>query len=42
MMTPEILSVLVGTSEREIFRLIESGEIFFIEHDRVLACTSCY
>ena len=42
MIAPEVLSLLAGTSEREIFRLIEAGEIYFIEHDRVLACSSCY
>ena len=39
---PDLLALLAGSSEREIFRLIEAGRIHFIESGRVLACTSCY
>lgn len=42
MIAPDVLSLLAATSEREIFRLIEAGEIYFTETDRVLACSNCY
>ncbi len=38
MLTPEVIAALSDLSEREIFRLIESGEIYFIETDRVFVC----
>jgi hypothetical protein len=38
MATPKTASVLTETSEREVFRLIESKEIHFIESARVLVC----
>ena len=40
--TPEILAALTGSSEREIFRLIESGEIYFLEGKRIIGCPRCY
>lgn len=41
MMSPEVLASLAGSDEREIFRLIEAGQIHFVESDRILACSSC-
>ena len=42
MITPELLAKLYGTSEREIFRLLEAGLIHFVEVERVLVCFGCY
>lgn len=42
MIAPDVLSLATGSGEREIFRLIEAGYVYFIEHDRVLACANCY
>ena len=42
MIAPDVLSLATGSSEREIFRLIEAGYVHFIEDDRVLACANCY
>ena len=41
-LTPEIIAAIAGTSEREIFRLIESGKIHFIEKERIFGCPICY
>jgi hypothetical protein len=41
MASPEVIALATGTSEREIFRLIESGKIHYMEDDRVYACTRC-
>jgi hypothetical protein len=38
MATPKTAGVLADISEREVFRLIESKEIHFIENARVLVC----
>ena len=38
MATPKTAGVLADSSEREVFRLIESKEIHFIESARVLVC----
>jgi len=40
--TPEILAGLSSVSEREIFRLIEEGQICFVETQRLYACPHCY
>jgi len=42
MVSPEILSLATGASEREIFRLVEGGIIHFVESGRLVICTSCY
>lgn len=42
MISPNVLALLAGSGEREIFRLIEAGHIHFIEPGRVLACSGCY
>ena len=41
MASPEVIALAIGISEREIFRLIESGQIHHIEDGRVYACTRC-
>jgi len=38
MATPQVGAVLAHTTEREIYRLVEAGEIHFVETDRVLIC----
>ena len=40
MATPKTAGVLAEISEREVFRLIESKEIHFIENARVLVCVA--
>jgi hypothetical protein len=42
LLTPEVMVVLVAVSEREVFRLIESGQIHFIETKRIYVCLGCY
>ena len=42
LLTPEIMAALAGISEREVFRLIESGQIHFVEMKRIYACPVCY
>jgi len=42
MASPEVLALLTGSSEREIFRLVEAQKIHFIEADRIFGCVSCY
>lgn len=36
-----IAATLNGSTEREVFRLVESGEIHTIEKERTLVCTAC-
>lgn len=38
MATPEALTLISGVTEREIFRLIEAGEIHFYEGPKVYVC----
>jgi hypothetical protein len=38
MLTTEAAAALSGLSEREIFRRIETGEIHFLEAERVFIC----
>lgn len=38
MTTPQIAAALVGSSEREIFRLIENALVHFVEGERILIC----
>lgn len=38
MASPQIAAILSGSSEREIFRLIEAGHIHFVETGRVFIC----
>lgn len=42
MATPSAVSALTGISEREIFRMIERGEIHFLETDRILICLNFF
>lgn len=42
MATPQIAAILVQSNEREIFRRIETGEVHFIETDRVLVCLNSF
>lgn len=42
MIAPDVLSIITASSEREIFRLLEAGHVYFVEEDRVLVCASCY
>ena len=41
MATPQICALVTGLSEREVFRLIETGKIHFLETERVLVCLNC-
>lgn len=36
--TPQAAAFLLGVSEREIFRWVESGVLHFTEYDRVMIC----
>jgi len=38
MITPPIAAALVGSSERQIFRLIENGRLHFVEAERIYVC----
>jgi len=38
MTTPQVAAILERSTEREIYRLVETGEVHFIETDRVLIC----
>ena len=42
MVSPDVLSLATGLSEREIFRSVESGRVHFIEEGRVCVCTGCF
>src|SRR6476619_1461376 len=42
LLTPEILAALTGSTEREIFRLLETRMIHFVETRRIYACPDCY
>jgi hypothetical protein len=38
MASTQVSAVLGQTSERELYRLVETGEVHFVETDRVLIC----
>lgn len=38
MATPQVAAILRRVGERQIYRLIDSGSIHFVEGDRVLIC----
>lgn len=38
MAVPQVAAILTQSNEREIYRLVETGKIHFIETDRVLVC----
>jgi hypothetical protein len=41
MIAPRAIAIFSGAKEREIFRLIEAGKIYFVEADGVRVCLSC-
>lgn len=38
MATPPIAAILTHSTERDIYRLVETGAVHYIETDRVLIC----
>lgn len=38
MATPQIAAILTHTTERGVYRLIETGKVHFVETGRVLVC----
>ena len=38
MITPQVAAALFNLNEREIFRLIEKGQLHFFEAERVFVC----
>ena len=42
MFPPEVLAPITGSSERELFRLLEAGQVHFVEARRIYACIGCY
>jgi hypothetical protein len=42
MAAPPVAAVLTQTTEREIYRLVETGKVHFIETDRVLICLNSF
>jgi hypothetical protein len=38
MAAPPVAAVLASTTERKIYRLVETGKVHFVETDRVLIC----
>ena len=38
MATPHVAAILSRFTEREIYRLVETGKVHFVETDRVLIC----
>ena len=42
MAAPTVAAVLTQITEREIYRLVEMGEVHFIETDRVLICLNSF
>ena len=36
--TPSVAAILTHSTEREIYRLVETGAVHFVETDRVLIC----
>ena len=38
MSTPQVAAILSRFTEREIYRLVETGKVHFVETDRVLIC----
>ncbi len=38
MSTPQVAAILKRSTEREIYRLVETGKVHFVETDRVLVC----
>lgn len=42
MVSPDVLALVTNVSEREIFRLLETGIIHFVETGRIYVCPGCY
>ena len=42
LVSPDVLSLITGSSEREIFRLIEAGQLYFVETERLVVCVRCF
>ena len=42
MVSPDVLSLATGSSEREIFRSVERGDVYFVEDGRLYVCTGCF
>lgn len=42
MATPQVAAILTHTTEREIYRLVETGSVHFVETDRVLMCLKSF
>ena len=38
MAAPKVAAILAQTTEREVYRLVETGRVHFVETDRVLVC----
>ncbi len=38
MSSPQVAAILTRTTEREIYRLVETGKVHFVETNRVLVC----
>jgi hypothetical protein len=38
MTTPQVAAISMHVTEREIYRMVETGDIHFVETDRVLVC----
>ena len=36
--TPQVAAIITRITEREIYRLVETNEVHFVENDRVLVC----
>ena len=39
MATPPVAAIMAHITEREVYRLVEAGEIHFFESERVFICT---
>ena len=42
LVSPYILALISGASEREIFRLVEAGSLHFEEGERLTVCSTCF
>jgi len=38
MSTPQVAAILKRSTEREIYRLVETGKVHFLETERILIC----
>ena len=42
MAAPHVAAILTHTTEREIYRLVETNQVHFVETDRVLVCLKSF